>query len=186
MIVSTPGKGEWTQKRRRTKRVCLASEAGKMRPYFHSNNDCSRTPNLSSRLSSSLPARRVPIPQEVPNRPQSAKTPISSVVEGPTPSVTSSPDLARIMNRLHNLELLVAREEVQITSIHTSEEQKENYNPQPKRDFGHMLNRMEIIKSDFDVVAQVGGSEIPLLTSPDLFPNQPYPDLEAPEDRWMA
>ena len=77
------------------------------------------------------------------------------------------------MSRLHNLEVLAAREQQNTARSPTYdridlvlllsrkrpvEEQKPDlWRPHENEDFGLLLNRIEIIKSDFDVVAQVCG-----------------------------
>lgn len=68
------------------------------------------------------------------------------------------------MTRLHNLEVLAAREQHNTARTRPVEEQKENPDLE-NHDFGLLLNRIEIIKSDFEVVAQkhekpIGGSRV--------------------------
>merc|ERR1712059_213340 len=87
-------------------------------------------------------------------------------VQSPDLTRVQSPDLGKILKRIHNLELLATRPE-------TSENPTEYQEQHPvvgeafptskgtvtgnlgntREDLGHLLNRLEVIHSDFDLVS---------------------------------
>ena len=118
-----------------------------------------RSPS-SSRSNSSTQPLSIPVPQSSRSSPQESRVQNNFEIE----SFNGSVETGSVLSRLHNLEILASKQSSESFSHDTRlpvnwennrpervvNEEKENF-----RDLGMMVARIEIIKSDFDVVAQV-------------------------------
>ena len=118
-----------------------------------------RSPS-SSRSNSSTQPLSIPVPQSSRSSPQESRVQNNFEIE----SFNGSVETGSVLSRLHNLEILASKQSSESFSHDTRHpanwennrpervvnEEKENF-----RDLGMMVARIEIIKSDFDVVAQV-------------------------------